>query len=215
MTNRARGIDVNHFHYLADPGAAFDSGVSFVGAKATQGMTFLDPRFYTNRSAMRSQPFVAGFFYAFAVPGDPVAQANRFLDVIGEFRDNERACLDLEDDKTGKPAVDLAFATAFFGELLKDASRRPLLYTSDRIWQQLGNPKWELAARVDLILPRYGLIEPVVPKPWRDLGRSYSFWQYSESLAVPGISDGVCDASFFNGDVDALKAFVALAPAVA
>ena len=212
--DRARGIDVNHYHFIADAGAVFDSGVSFVGVKATQGISYVDPTCSANRIALRSQPFVLGFYYHFAQVGDPVSQAHHLLDVVGVLRSNERLCLDLEDDKTGKPAVALTFATAFYGELLKDTSRRPLLYTSDRIWQQLGNPDWDLAAQVDLILPRYGLIEPVVPKPWRALVKPWSFWQYSEQLAVPGISDGICDASFFNGDLDALKAYAALAPQV-
>jgi GH25 family lysozyme M1 (1,4-beta-N-acetylmuramidase) len=212
--DRARGCDVSHWHFITDAAAVYNSGVSFVGVKATQGITYVDPKFNVNRTALRSQPFAAGFYYAFASPGDAVTQAHHLLDVVGVLRDNERLCLDLEDDKTGKPAVDLTFATGFYGELLKDTSRRPQLYTSDRIWQQLGNPDWPLAAQVDLILPRYGLIEPVVPKPWRALGKTWSFWQYSEQLAVPGISDGICDASFFNGDLDALKAYVALAPQV-
>lgn len=212
--DRARGIDVSHWHYLTDAGAAFDSGVSFVGVKATQGVTYVDPMFSTNRTALRGQPFALGFYYHFAQAGDPVTQAHHLLDVVGTLRPNERLCLDFEDDKTGKPTVDLTFLTGYYTELLKDTSRRPLLYTSARIWAQIGDLDWALASQIDLILPRYGLIEPVVPKPWRALGKSYSFWQYSEALVVPGISDKQCDASFFNGDLDALKAYAALAPQV-
>lgn len=202
--DRARGIDVNHFHPITDANAVIDSGISYVGIKATQGAVFTDPTLYANRAAVRSQPFALVFYYHFASNGDPVAQAERFMDTVGVLRSNERLCLDLEDAKTGKPTVDLAWAAKFFATLLTD--RRHMLYTSQRIWVQLGNPTtWGPAASLDLMVPRYGPDEPRVPAPWP----AWAFWQNSEDAIVPGVN-GPCDASFFAGDVDALKAYAAL-----
>ncbi len=212
INGRAHGVDVSHFQDVRSWSDVYDSGISFVGVKATQGNSFTDPKLSEHRAGARSMPFVLRFYYHFASPGDPIAQANRFMDTVGPLLPNERLCLDLEDDKTGKPAVDLRFADAFYTTLLGSAcsDRRPWFYTSDRIWQQLGNPAWDLATELDLIAPRYGVIEPVVPGPWKSVG--YTAWQYSESLVVPGVR-GPCDASYFKGSDDDLKAYAALTPA--
>lgn len=202
--DRARGIDVSHYQDVTSWGDIYDGGISYVGVKATQGKTFVDPKLSEYRAGVRSMPFVAAFYYHFASAGDPVGQANRFVDTVGELRANERLCLDLEDDKTGKPTVDLDWAETFFNTL--PADRRSLLYTSQRIWLQLGNPTaWGPAAKVDLIVPRYGPDEPRVPGPWP----AWMFWQDSEDGTVPGIA-GKCDTSVFNGDVDALKVYAVL-----
>ena len=209
VTDRAQGVDCSHYHPITDAGAVLASGISFVGLKATQGNTFVDPTFTANRAAVRSQPFDLVVHYHFASPGDPVAQADRFVDVIGELRGNERLCLDLEDDKTDKPAVDLAWADKFYSRLLGGAcsDRRPLIYTSRRVWLQLKNPTWDLAAEIDLWAPRYGPDEPELPVPWKLHG--WTFWQFSESANVPGV-DGPCDASCFYSDVTALQAYATL-----
>ena len=208
----ARGIDVSHHNtedVPADWDAVLASSISFVGIKVSQGNTFTDPTFSVNRAGVRARPFDFVTYYHFASAGDPVAQADRFVDLIGELRGNERLCLDLEDDKTGKPAVDLIWASKFYGRLLGGAcsDRRPLIYTSRRVWLQLGNPTWDLASEIDLWAPRYGPDEPELPVPWKSYG--WRFWQYSEDELVPGI-DGPCDASRFDGDVAALQAYATL-----
>ena len=202
--DRAKGIDVSHYQNVTSWGDIYDAGISYVGVKATQGNTFTDSKLSAYRAGVRSMPFVAAFYYHFAAAGDATAQAGRFMDTVGELRSNERLCLDLEDDKTGKPTVDLDWAAEFFDAL--PADRRSLLYTSQRIWLQLGNPTvWAPSEKVDLIVPRYGPDEPRVPGPWP----TWMFWQDSEEGVVLGIS-GKCDTSVFSGDVDALKAYAAL-----
>jgi lysozyme len=214
IVDRARGIDVSHYNADVQPvdfGAVFDNGISFVGIKATQGNTFTDPKLAAHRAGVRSQPFAFAFFYHFCAPGDPVAQADRFVDTVGELRGNERLCVDLEDDRTGRPAVDLIWTSKFYGRLLGGvcSDRKPLIYTSRRVWLQLGNPTWDLASEIDLMAPRYGPDEPELPLPWKLIKKPWSFWQNSEDALVPGVN-GKCDSSFFNGDVAALQAYAAL-----
>lgn len=82
--------------------------------------------------------------------------------------------------------VSLAWVEAFFGELVQASVT---------------------AAAVDLWAPRYSDKEPVLPSPWA----RWTFWQWSERELVAGI-DGQCDANWFNGDDDELRAY-AEAPA--
>lgn len=184
------------------------SGVSFFGAKCSQGNTWVDPTFLAHRDGARAQPFDLCVWYHFATPGNPVEQAQRFAQLVGPLRPNERLCLDLEDDKTGQPAVDLAWADNFYTELMGRvcSDRRPFIYTSARIWEQLGNPLWSLAAEIDLWAPRYSAREPRCPRPWK----TWTIWQNSDREIVPGV-DGPCDGNVFAGDRAALKAFSASA----
>src|SRR5437868_8210073 len=102
---------------------------------------------------------------------------------------NERLVLDVEgSDAESFAWMSPSWITQFFACLPSD--RRPILYTSDRVWRLLGEPAFPGAVDVDLWLPRYsagGLLEPVVPKPWRDAARAWTLWQHSEAATVPGV----------------------------
>ena len=136
----ARGIDVSHWQNIGDWNHIYDSGVRFVGIKATNGMA-TDPKFLMNCTGARTVPFMLRIYYHYLMPGDAAAQARHLLDVTGTLRDNERLCVDLEHrDAAGKLDVTLDQVETFMAALPTD--RRPLLYTSTGIWGELGNPVW-------------------------------------------------------------------------
>lgn len=209
----ALGIDVSHHRPVRSFDDVMAAGVSFFGAKATQGKTYTDPTFRAHRDGARSRPFQLAWYYHFAQPGDPSFQAGRLMDVVGPLRDTERLVLDLEGatvaDLPAAPAAVLPWASGFFRELIDTyPDRRPILYWSERIYQMIGSPAaWDMASEVDIILPRYGAEEPVIPALWT----RYTAWQFSQSYVCPGV-DGPCDASRFNGTVDDLRTYAKLAP---
>ena len=133
------------------------------------------------------------------------------LDVVGPLLPVERLVLDLEGetaaDLPAAPDAVLTWADGFFRELLDTwKDRRPLLYWSERIYEMIGSPTvWDMADEVDIILPRYGAHEPVIPPLWSQ----WTVWQFSQSYTCPGV-DGPCDVNQFNGDVDALRAYAKL-----
>jgi lysozyme len=201
---RALGIDISHYNAISDFTKVLSAGVSFVGIKTTEGKSFKDPKFKDHRSGLRTNPFKLGVFYHFARPGNPKDQANFFMDTVGPLLPKERLCLDFEDDKNGMPTVDLKFMDTFFTTLMGGvcSDRPPLIYTSKRVWSQIGNPQWSLASDVHLWAPRYGSKEPELPAPWK----AWTFWQFSEAETVNGMP-GTFDANYFNGDEAALDAY--------
>lgn len=209
---RAEGIDVSHHKPVRDWSALSASRVYFIGVKATEGTTYLDPTFKLHRDAFRSSPLHLAIYYHFARPGDPVHQAERFMDAVGPLQANERLCLDLEGSgPTENPTHALAWLDAFYETLMDGAcsDRRPFIYTSKRIWRMIGDPAWDLASEIDLWAPRYSRAEPELPSPWK----RWTLWQYSDGespdvLVTPGV--GRCDRNVFNGDVDDLVKFVGL-----
>lgn len=208
---RAKGIDVNHWKPVKSWQQVYDSGVKFVGVKATEGKSFIDPKFKEHRAGTRTQPFLLTVYYHFARPGEARRQAERLMDVVGPLLPHERLCLDLEAPVTDNPRDTPDWVTAFYETLLGEACResRPWIYTSKRIWYGFGNPEWQLASEVDLWAPRYNAqgIEPSLPKPWEK--RGWVAWQYSDGefpeVITPGV--GKCDANWFKGDDAALAAY--------
>jgi len=189
--------------------AVIDAGVKFVGVKATEGVTFTDPRLLFHRAGLRTQPLNLVVYYHYGTSGDPRRQADHIMDTIGPLRDNERLVLDLEgedvSDLPAAPDAILAWLDGFYTELLASAcsDRRPFIYTSKRIWDMFGNPAWDLASEVDLWTPRYGPHEPELPAPWT----AWTIWQFSQTYTINGVS-GPCDANWFAGDESALREYV-------
>ncbi len=214
LPDRAKGIDVNAWHPIKDYQALAGSNISFVGVKATEGNILTDKAFLAHRDGLRALPLDLVVFYHFCRSGRPETQAVRLLDAVGPLRPNERLCLDLEvlpDD----PGSVLAWVDAFYGRIRRACpGQRQLIYTSKRIWSMFGNPSWAGAADIDLWAPRYNASghEPELPAPWSE--RGWHIWQFSDgdvvSYSAPGV--GPCDANVWNGDRDALRAWVAGKP---
>jgi lysozyme len=206
MGLRAEGIDVSHYHPVRDWELMLNAGMAFFGAKATQGHGFTDPTFAAHRDGCRRYPFVMVAYYHFARPGDPIKQVGRLLDAVGELRDNERLALDVE----GNDAPGVTWVDAFIRELVRRVpDRRPLVYTSARIWRDvLKLPDWPGAIATDLWAPRYGLEEPELPADAEGfpIWPRWTFWQDSQSFPCPGV-DGACDHSVFRGGLEDLKAY--------
>jgi GH25 family lysozyme M1 (1,4-beta-N-acetylmuramidase) len=210
--DRAVGIDVSHHHRVTDFGAVIDAGMSFFGAKATNGRA-VDPTFLEHRNGARQQPFDLCLWYHFPKPGTPaIEQAANLLDTVGALRDNERLVLDVELDPLTNWCPDLGFVDAFV-RAIATPDRRPLVYTSARVWQEyLGSPSWPAAVLCDLWAPRYGHDEPTPPRDAEGymVWPGVTIWQDSESFECPGV-DGRCDHNVFRGTVGELRTYAKLA----
>jgi GH25 family lysozyme M1 (1,4-beta-N-acetylmuramidase) len=224
--NRASGIDVSHWKPILDFRALRSSNILFVGAKTSEGHAYIDPTFETHRKGIRRNGFSLAIYYHFARSGNPIAQAERFAKIVGKLEENERVCLDLEvvpvlDDVISlpeNPHTSIDWITRFYDVLFERyPDRRPLIYTSKRIWRMLApeglasegseGDSWKYAPRVDLWAPRYNDhgIEPNLPAPWAKSG--WTIWQWSDGDFPPKITLGVgrCDVNWFRSDKLALE----------
>jgi GH25 family lysozyme M1 (1,4-beta-N-acetylmuramidase) len=212
--DRAQGVDVSHHHPVTGWASVLGAGIKFIGMKVTEGTSFTDPTFIAHRAGARQQPLLAVIFFHFPRAGNPKDQAERFMDRVGPLRPNERLCLDLEPRHLGaaevyptpNPRDMLEWVDRFISTLCRGActDRQVLLYTSARVWREIGDPKWDLATAVSLWAPRYSSHEPELPKPWTRKG--WDFWQQSESFSCPGVQ-GPCDGDVFRGSSADLEAW--------
>lgn len=216
---RAHGIDVSHHHPVTHWDRVVSAGVQLFGAKATNG-TLVDRTFMAHRAGARANPFDLVLYYHFPTPNSRVhEQADHFVDAVmagGGLRDNERLVLDVEPDPNNDDwCPSLEWIGAFIRRLTFAApDRRPLVYTSARVWHDFLGEQWPDAILTDLWAPRYksGAKEPALPVDMLDfpIWPKWTIWQDSRDWVCRGVS-GPCDHNVFNGDRAALQAYAKLA----
>jgi GH25 family lysozyme M1 (1,4-beta-N-acetylmuramidase) len=195
-------VDISHNNGNVNLQLAKADGIIGVIHKATEGTTFVDPMYKTNRTQALNNGLLWGAYH-FGTGGDGAAQAQHFLNVVGSF-DNTLLVLDFEQN-TGGTSMSLADARAFVTEVNEVTGRFPGFYSGSYIKQLLGSAKDPVLAQCWLWLPEYGPT-PVVPANWP----TWSMWQYTDGNVGPqphsvnGI--GNCDRDKFNGTEGQLQA---------
>ncbi|HEY1563872.1 MAG TPA: GH25 family lysozyme [Gaiellaceae bacterium] len=206
-TGRARGIDVSNWNGKITWSKVASAGYSFAFGKATEGTSYSDPTYTTNRNGSETAGLVFGAYH-FARPAGPtvasatagaIAQANHFLAVAGPQPGELPPVLDLE--ATGKlPSTRLlAWTLAWLGQIYAATGVQPFLYTSPNFWKlYLGNSTAVAAAGTELWIAHWTSNSlPLVPAlNWN--GAGWLFWQWSNCVTVPGINH-CTDADRMNG----------------
>jgi lysozyme len=194
-------IDISHHNANPDFGQAAAAGIVGVIHKATQGLTYKDPMYLTNRQKALDAGLLWGAYH-FGVGGNGFDQADFFLGLVNPEGDT-LLVLDYEPNTQGT-TMSLDDARAFVSQVNDKLGRFPGLYSGSLIKQQLGNNEDAVLAQCFFWLAQYGPTA-VVPKNWP----TWTLWQYTDGNlgpqphTVPGI--GACDRDKFNGDLDGLK----------
>jgi lysozyme len=193
------GLDVSSYQGNINWTSVKNSGRQFAFAKATEGTTYVDAKFYANWQNMGYNRVVRGAYH-FGHPGiDPYAQVDLFVAVAHPKTGDLQLTLDLEvtDGKTPAQVWDW---TRHFCKYLHLRTGRPgIIYTGYYFWHdQVGNPPKNLDC--PLWIAAWGTSNPQVPQAWS----TWSFWQYSSTGSVPGISGNV-DLDYWNGTLKNLR----------
>jgi lysozyme len=194
------GFDVSNYQGSIDwDSAAYYSGASFAFCKATEGTTFLDPWFYNNWAWMYYEGLYRGAYHYGRPAYDPRAQADFFVNVVQPQSGDLQMCLDLETTDGRSPAQVWAWTQAFIDEIYRLTGAPGIIYTGFYFWRDsVGNPSDNLNCPLWLAA-WVSDPNPYVPRAWG----TWSFWQYTSSGRIPGISGNV-DLDLFNGGLDRL-----------
>lgn len=188
MTN-ANGVDVSHFQGDIDWSAVRGSGVAFAFAKATQGTSYVDPKFPANWAGMGSAGVVRGAYHFFEAADDPAAQARHFVSTVGTWEAGDLAPVVDVEQGGGTPTV--SSVQAFLDAVEQATQRTPMIYVSPSFAaEHLGDG----FGRYPLWVAEYGVSSPRVPAGWS----TWTFWQHSDGGTVPGVPGGV-DLDYHNG----------------
>ena len=198
-----KGIDVSNYQGTINWASVKKAGYTFAFAKATEGTTFTDRYFAANWQGMKKAGIIPGAYH-FGHPGtDAVAQAKYFVNTVkaayGGLSGGLQLALDLETTDGQTPAQVKAWVATFCNEIKTLTGKPGIIYTGFYFWRDdAGNstsnydcPLW-IASYTS---------SPTIPVAWT----YYTFWQYSDSGSVSGISGNV-DLDTFNGTLTNLKA---------
>ncbi|TJX00107.1 MAG: glycoside hydrolase [Mesorhizobium sp.] len=191
------GTDVSKYQTSVDWPAARASGISFVFIKATEGGDRFDPYFneHWSRTKAAGIPRAAYHFYYFCTPA--ATQARWFIQNVPRDRSAMPPVLDMEWNpqsptcKLRPNAATVRSEMSTFLEIVeKHYGKKPIIYTSIDFFDDnglsafRGYPYW---------------LRSVAGHPRKRYGsHPFTFWQYTGTGIVPGIS-GKADINVFNG----------------
>ena len=195
-------IDISHHNGTKlNFAKAKAAGIIGVIHKATQGQSGTDPMYKSNKKKALDAGLLWGAYH-FATGSNGVAQAENFLNVVGNPK-NTLLVLDFEPNLTG-PSMTLEEARAFNTHIAEKTGKWPGFYSGHYIKQLLGSGKDEVLARSWLWLAQYGPTA-VVPANWP----TWTLWQYTDGAIGPGPHEvdgiGRCDREMFNGSETGLR----------
>lgn len=201
-TTRAKGIDVSTWNGTIKWAKVAHAGYRFAFGKATEGGSYTDKTYTTNRNGSEGAGLVFGAYH-FARPSgknlagataSAIRQANHFLAVAGPQPGELPPVLDLEATGDLPKQRLLAWTLAWLEQIDARTGVEPFLYTSPLFWKgHLGDSTAAAAAGAGLWIAHWTSNSvPLVPaRNWN--GSGWRFWQWTNCVAVPGIqrcSDG-------------------------
>jgi lysozyme len=104
------GIDVYSGTNITNWNAVKAAGVKHIYIKATEGLTYENPKLDAQFRGAKSVGILAGFYH-FARANDPVAEYNHFINTIKKYNTDLRNVLDYEESN-----VSLAFIKKFMAQ---------------------------------------------------------------------------------------------------
>ena len=190
------GIDVSHWQETIDWVKVAGAGKKFAYLKATESTDFLDNRYATNRSKAKANGIKVGAYH-FARPGtnanDAVNEATWFIQNAAPISGELLPVLDLEVTGGLTDAQLEAWTKAFMDRVYSLTGVRGAIYVSPSFWSSnVGNSTKIAAAGYKVLWIAHWTTgsAPTVPgSNWN--GNGWTFWQYTSSGTVNGISGRV------------------------
>ena len=207
------GIDVSHYQGAVNWTSVKNSGIDFAYIKATEGTTYKDPQFNTNYPAAHGAGVIRGAYH-FARPNasSGSAQANYFASNGGAWSRDDLTLpgvLDIEGPPSGAYCYGLSttqmrnWVNDFYNTYKERTGRDVVIYTTASWWNTCTGSWTGMASKSPLWVAHWGVSSPDLPAGWSST--TWTFWQYTSTGSVPGISGNV-DRNNFNGSQSRLLA---------
>lgn len=182
----------------------FKNNAQFVIIKTTEGTNFVDPKFKRNQEEAHKTNILLGYYH-FARPdlgNSAQAEADDFLEAIGDLRDGELLALDYECPNQTQAHVD--WCRQWLDYVYSKTKVRAFIYLNQ---SQVKNFNWQNVVEGSYALwiakytynPNDNTFDPSEFK-------TAAMQQWSNGQQVPGVSGGV-DGNVFFGDLATLKKY--------
>ena len=197
-----KGIDVSSYQGTIHWAEVRAAGYRFAIIKATEGTSFVDPKFETNWAHAKGAGVLRGAYHFFRPSVDGVTQAKHFVQVMGQLTDEDLPPVcDLEVQDGVSDHTVIVRVRDFMQTVKELTGRTPMLYTG-YFFTSLGDPSG--FSGYPLWVANWGVSCPNLPDggwgTWR-------FWQHTDHATVPGIS-GAVDGDKYNGSYSELVAWL-------
>ncbi|XP_014279539.1 lysozyme M1 [Halyomorpha halys] len=191
-------VDLSHWN-IVDFTKIKADGIVAVVHKATQGVSGVD-RTYASRRIQAEKEGLLWGAYHFGTKGNPVKQADHFLQTVGDTK-GVLLMLDVEENKGAEMSP--SEAEEFVKRIKEKTGRYPMLYGT-RYFLRPYN--LENLKRCSLWVAHYtGISDPKIPIHWS----SWTLWQYTDGKlgGSPKTVNGVgpVDRNRYNGSLQELK----------
>ncbi len=196
------GIDVSYYQDDIDWDLAAADEVKFAITRVNHG-GFMDPKFDDNWTRIREVGLLRGAYQYFNPGGDPVEQAQTFIDKVGMLGPGDLpGVIDVESTDDESPET-IATNVGIWLDLVEAGTgRKPIVYTAGYYWND--NVESHAFKDYPLWTAHYTSKCPYVPDGWE----KWTIWQYTSSGSVDGISGNV-DRNRFNGSLEQMHDFAA------
>ncbi|AEB42901.1 MULTISPECIES: GH25 family lysozyme [Micromonospora] len=200
------GIDVSRYQGTINWTSVRNAGIQFAFIKATEGTSYKDPNFNTNYVNAYNAGVIRGAYH-FARPNisSGAVQANYLASNGGAWSADSRtlpAALDLEANPySGGYCYGLSttamrnWVQDFLNTYRSRTGRYAVIYTTTSFWNQCTGSWSGPWNNHPLWIARWSSSVGALPAG----APFWSFWQYTDSGSVPGIS-GAVDRNYWNGD---------------
>jgi len=201
------GIDVSHHQKVIDWKKVKAAGVSFAFLKATEGGTFVDSMYRTNRAGCNANGIAVGAYHFFRPKTNVQAQVDNFCRTVGKLEAGDLPpVIDVEDPRlwtgiSAKAAVDMTIEFIEGIQAKLGSGIKPIVYLSPSFADSVFKNDARLKDYPLWIANYTTGPAPRVPKPWL----FWTYWQFTETGSVDGIGGNV-DINRFNGQADRLNA---------
>jgi GH25 family lysozyme M1 (1,4-beta-N-acetylmuramidase) len=207
-----RGIDVASYQHQNGTAISWASvaraGYKFAAIKTTEGDYYVNPYAISDIVSAMSAGLYATVYH-FAIPNITTGAAQaQFAVKYSKYRSGGRALplmLDIEydpyvnTDHTNEcyglsAAAMRTWISSFVSTARSLTGQYPIIYTTANWWDTCTGSSTAFGAD-PMWVAAYGVSSPPMPAGWP----AYTFWQYSSSGTVPGVStSGGTDLSYFN-----------------
>ena len=199
--NKPKGIDISHYQGAVN-WAKVTQNIEFVFIKATEGGTYIDPKFMANWAGAQTVGLPVGAYHFFDPGQDAGLQAKHFCELLDRVTGRRLPpMLDVETTGDVSQAMLTLRIQTWLSAVEKHTGQKPLLYTysSFATVQRLAKK----FSAYKLWIAQYGATTPNLCG-WP----SWEFWQYSSKGKVPGITGNV-DLDYFTGTIAELHSLLA------
>lgn len=192
-----QGIDVSYFQGDIDWRKVARAGIQFAYIKATEGTDRLDPEFRDNWRGAKKAGIVRGAYHVMYWCSAASEQAKWFVKNVPSETGTLPPVLDVEwngHSKTCPHEISRKAAIAKIKVMLAAMEahwgRRPIIYT---------DPKFHRDVLVGAFTDYQFWLRSTAAKPKAKYpGRDWTFWQFTTTGRVPGVT-GAVDRNSYNG----------------